>query len=137
MMPSDYVVTADYQGRLKAQAASGDLSLTLDYPKGRGSFTPLELFLVSLAGCSVTSFGFCLNKARVKFENLRVEAKAQRRDEHPTLFTAIDLHFTLKADPKDAPAIDQALKTSEGQVCPVYAMVKPGVPIQTTVRIEK
>lgn len=136
-MPSEYVVTADYQGRLKAQAVSGDLSLTLDYPKGCGSFTPLELFLVSLAGCSVTSFGFCLNKAHVKFENLRVEAKAQRRDEHPTKFTGIDLVFALKVDPKDASAIEQALKTSEEQVCPVYAMVKPGVPIRSSFRIEK
>ena len=86
-MPTEYIVKADHQGQMRVAATSGDLSVLMDYPLGCGALTPLELLLMSLAGCSVTSMAVLLNKTRQPFETLSVEARGQRREEHPTVFT--------------------------------------------------
>jgi putative redox protein len=137
LMPTDYVVKADHQGKMKVGATSGGLSVQMDYPVGCGTMTPLELLLISLAGCSISSMAVLLTRAKQTFDCLSVEVIGQRRDEHPTVFTDIELKFVLRGDALEDSSVEQALKMSEEKICPVWAMLKPGVPIRASYRIEK
>ncbi len=136
-MPTEYIVKADHQGQMRVAATSGDLSVQMDYPLGCGALTPLELLLMSLAGCSVTSMAVLLNKTRQPFETLSVEARGQRREEHPTVFTGIELVFKLKGKGLEPSAVGEAMRMSEEKICPVWAMLRPGVPIRASFVIEK
>jgi putative redox protein len=136
-MPMEYVVHAEHQGGMKANATSGDLSIQMDYPMGSGSFTPLELVLVALAGCSLNSLAVLLLKAKQPVQHLSVTVKGSRREEHPTLFTQMDLDFLIQGEGVESAAVERALKLSEEKICPVWAMLKPGVPIRASYRLEK
>lgn len=136
-MSTEYVVHAEHQGGMQVVGTSGDLSLKMDYPMGSGAFTPLELVLVSLAGCSLTSIAYLLGRSKQPFQHLSVTVKGSRRAEHPTLFTSIDLEFMVRGDGVEAGEIEKALRFSEEKLCPVWAMLKPGVPIHATYRMEK
>ena len=69
------------------------------------------------------------------FTGLTVEARGQRRDEHPTVLTEIAVEFVITGAGTDPGKVAQALKMAEEQLCPVWAMLKGGTPITATFRI--
>ncbi len=119
----------------------GEHEVTIDYPlpgtpgadgelKG---MTPLRLLLASLAGCSGSSVAVLLRRDGEPVERVEVQARGQRRDEHPTVITDIDLAFTVYGD-VDPSRVEHALKLSEAHICPVWAMLKAGTPISSSSR---
>jgi putative redox protein len=90
-------------------------------------FMPMELLLVSLAGCSGHTVMFILKNMKKSVEGLEVKAVGNRREEHPTVFTEIQLHFYLKGETLDAASVERAITVSEKEYCPVWAMLKNNV----------
>ena len=138
-MPSELSVQAVQQGPMEFAITDGEHAVTIDYPlpgtpgadgelKG---MTPLRLLLASLAGCSGSSVAVLLRRDGEPVERVEVQARGQRRDEHPTVITDIDLAFTVYGD-VDPSRVEHALKLSEAQICPVWAMLKAGTPISST-----
>jgi putative redox protein len=119
--------------------SDGEHEVIVDYPLPGGSaagvdlkgMTPLRLLLASLAGCSGSSVAALLRRDGQPVDRVEVQARGRRRDEHPSVITDIDLAFTVfgAVDPK---SVEHALKLSEAQICPVWAMVKPGTPVTST-----
>jgi len=133
-------VTATWKGKL-AFTGKGhlDLSLPIDYipPLGDDNgFMPLEMLLMSLAACSGASVALLLGRAQQKISGLEVRARAERRDEHPTIFTSIHLEFRLAGTAIDRAAVEKTIAVSEERFCPVWAMLKPSVPITTSFVVE-
>lgn len=128
------VTVGDLQGKmqLKGKGHAGH-EVRIDYtpPLGEDNgFTSLELLLVSLASCSGHTVQFILGKMGKKLEKLEVSAVGKRRmDEHPTVLTAIELHYDLQGDSLDAPSVERAIKLSEETYCPVWAMLKNSVAV--------
>lgn len=58
-------------------------------------------------------------------------ARGQRRDEHPTPFTEIDLAFPVRGD-VDPGLVEHAPRLSETQICPVWVMVMAGTPVSSS-----
>jgi putative redox protein len=119
--------------------SDGEHEVTVDYPLPGASaaggdlkgMTPLRLLLASLAGCSGSSVAALLRRDGQPVDRVEVQARGRRRDEHPSVITRIDLAFTVygAVDPE---RVEHALKLSEAQICPVWAMVKPGTPVTST-----
>src|ERR1019366_266933 len=105
--------------------------LQMDYPAAQGaSPTPLEALLASLAPCAANTLHLVLcRKMGVKIESLEVEASAQRRHEHPTILTAINLVYRLRAESLASETVERAIRIAEDQLCPVLAMLRPGTQI--------
>jgi len=107
--------------------------IPIDYfpPLGEDQgFTPLELFLLSLAACSGHTVQFLLGKMGKTVTDLEVSAVGDRRtEEHPTLFTKIALRIRLKGEQLDAPSVEKAIRMAEEKFCPVWAMLKNSVPV--------
>ena len=64
-------------------------------------------------------------------ERVEVTARGQRRDEHPTVITEIDLAFVVHGA-VDPGRVEHALALSEAQICPVWAMLKAGTPVSSS-----
>jgi putative redox protein len=111
-------------------------AVTVDYPlpgaDGElGGMTPLRLLLASLAGCSGSAVAALLRRDGEPADRVEVTARGRRRDEHPTLISEIDLAFVVYGD-VDPARVEHALRLSEAQICPVWAMIKPGTPVSST-----
>jgi putative redox protein len=134
-MPSELTVHAVQQGPMEFMISDGDHEVTIDYPMpggdGRlGGMTPLRLLLASLAGCSGSSVAALLRRDGQPVERVEVEVRGRRRDEHPTVITDIDLAFTVYGA-VDPARVEHALRLSEAQICPVWAMLKSGTPVSS------
>jgi len=135
-MPSELSVHAVQQGPMEFAISDGDNAVTVDYPlpgvdKEMQGMTPLRLLLASLAGCSGSAVGALLRRDGQPVERVEVQARGQRRDEHPTVITDIDLAFTVYGD-VDPARVQHALELSEAQICPVWAMLKAGTPVSSS-----
>ena len=138
-MPSELTVHAVQQGPMEFALSDGEHEVTIDYPlpgsdgdlKG---MTPLRLLLSSLAGCSGSSVAALLRRDGQPVERVEVSARGQRRDEHPTVITTIDLAFTVYGEVEPS-RVEHALRLSEAQICPVWAMLKAGTPVTSSFTI--
>jgi putative redox protein len=137
-MPQELSVRAVRESGLCFTSRTGAHTVCLDYPLGPEAAsgpTPLEMVLTSLAACAGATLALLLERMKQPFTGLAVEARGERRDEHPTVLTEISLDFVITGDDTDPERVAQALKVAEEQLCPVWAMLKPGTPISATFRI--
>jgi putative redox protein len=137
-MPQELSVRAVRESGMCFTASAGEHTVCLDYPltpDATAGPTPLQMLLTSLAVCAGSTLGLVLDRMKHPFSGLVVEARGKRRDEHPTVITEIALEFVITADGIDPDRVAQALKVAEEQLCPVWAMLKPGTPITTSFRI--
>jgi len=133
-MPTELSVHAVHRGGMRIDAAADGRALEMDYPMPGGDgacagLTPLQVLLASLAGCSGNTLALVLARMRQPVEAIEVEARGRRRDEHPTVLTDITLDFAVRGKGVDPAAVARALAAAEDQLCPVWAMLKPGVEI--------
>lgn len=119
---------------------SGGYTVTTDYvpPYGDGqSFTPLQLFLVSLTSCLGGTVQILAKSMKRQLSGLRVSAEGERRQSHPTMFEHIKLHVHVKSADITDNDMRGMLKKAEGTLCPVAAMIKATVLLETTFEIER
>ena len=138
-MPTELVIHADYQGGMKLTAGDGEHTVTIDYPLEPGQpvdgLTPLKLLLVSVAGCIGSTVPLLLARSGQPLRGLEITARGQRRDEHPSVLTRIDVELVLHGD-LDAALVEHCVTLADEKLCPVWAMLRPATPISTTYRIE-
>lgn len=133
-MRTDLSVRARHLGEMRVDVDLRGHLLPMDYPAAEGrEATPLEVLLASLAACAANTLSLVLcRKMGAKIASLEVEARAQRREEHPTILTHIELVYHLRGDSLAPESIDRALRIAEDQLCPVLAMLRPGTDITSS-----
>jgi uncharacterized OsmC-like protein len=133
-MRTDLCVRAVHQGEMRVDVHVREHVLAMDYPAEAGrNPSPLELLMASLAGCAANTLNLVLSKKMgVRIDSLQVEARAERRAEHPTVLADIELLYRLGGEPLDAQTVDRAVRVAEDQLCPVLAMLQPGTRIRST-----
>jgi len=130
-MHTDLRVRTVHQGGMRVDAQVREHVLRMDYPAEEGRYpTPLEVLLASLAGCAATTLRLVLAKFGTRVDGLEVEVRAERRAEHPTVLTEIELTYQLtSSEPLERQTVDRAVRVAEDQLCPVLAMLRPGTRI--------
>ncbi|MBI6871813.1 OsmC family protein [Clostridium aciditolerans] len=139
-MSNNLTVTADLiNDKVKFSGLSRDNhEVIIDYvhPIGNGEgYTPLELFLISLATCSGMTLTLLLRKMHKDVSELKVIASGERRATYPTYFKSIQLSFELASKDVQPHDIEKALKLSEESLCPIWNMVKNNVDISSEYNI--
>ncbi|HPU85823.1 MAG TPA: OsmC family protein [Candidatus Latescibacteria bacterium] len=133
------VTVGGLKGKMQLTAKGHtDHELTIDYfpPMGEDTgFTPLELVLAGLAGCSAHTIMFLLGKAGKKVDDIHVEAVGQRREEHPTMITHVELRISVKGQGLEKPIVERVIQAAEEKFCPVWAMLKTTVKITWTCEV--
>ena len=89
-----------------------------------GGFNPKALLLSGLAACSAIDVVDILEKMRVPFANLDVEAEAEQTDEHPRVFKTIHLTYRIKTEEEYRDKLKKAIDLSLEKYCGVAAMLK-------------
>jgi putative redox protein len=110
-----------------------DLASTLD--EGGQGPTPMELLAVSLGGCTAMDVVSILKKMREPLQELRVEVRGEKADEHPRRFLSLEIVYHFKGE-LDEKKVRRAVELSETRYCSVEATLRPALPITSRVVIE-
>jgi putative redox protein len=108
------------------------LELVMGSPNG---FSPMELLLIGLAGCTGMDVASILEKKRQPLHAMKVITRGLRRDENPRVYTEIEVEFLLYGRNLDAKAVEQAIALSQNKYCSVSAMLGPTAPLHTSYKI--
>lgn len=116
-------------------SAQEEQHISLDGARENG-VSPKALLLSGLAGCSGVDVVDILEKMRVPFTGLVIDAEADQTEEHPRVFTGISLTYRLQTDPANEPKVRKAIELSLEKYCGVAAMLRKNSPIDYTLVIE-
>ena len=109
-------------------------TVAIDYSSPLGEdngFTPIELLMISLAGCSIHTIQYILGKSGIKVDDINVIVTGQRRmNEHPTILVRMELEYQIRGNNLSASAFEKAIKEAEERICPVWAMLDEGIEIE-------
>lgn len=131
-------VTLDQRMSFTGTADSGfSVALGTDPTVGGDDdgFRPMELMLLSLAGCTAMDVISILRKKRQTVTDFRVEVNAERAQDHPKVFTDIHVHYVVHGQGVDPSAVERSIELSETKYCPAQAMLVRAVPIKHTYEI--
>ena len=104
--------------------------------KGEG-YSPTELILFGLAGCTGIDVVRILKKQRQKLTELEIEVKSHQVDKgHPRPFYAIEIKYIARGEDLDENRLVQAIELSEGKYCTVSQTLKEQVEVSTSYEIE-
>ncbi len=137
-MPAQVTVKLEHLEAMKFNAELPDsrsieLNSTTDKEH---AFSPMELFLVALAGCTAMDVQWIMDRQRQKIEKLEVQVQGTRRDEDPRYYETIDLSYTFAGPNIRSDAVERAVRLSQEKYCSVRAMLNDNVKVKTTYKIE-
>jgi putative redox protein len=99
------------------------------------AFTPMELFLVALAGCTAMDVQWILEKQRQKVERLEVSVRGVRREEDSTYYEKIYLEYSVRGESIRKDEVERAIRLSQEKYCSAKAMIKETVKTHITYTI--
>ena len=115
--------------------------VVIDYfpPFGDGEgYTPLELLLFSFASCVSSTLAILLRgKMRRNVSSIKATAKGKVREEHPKAISEIHLELCIYSEDTEESDVNKSLAALEDKICPVWAMLKGNVEIETEYTICK
>jgi putative redox protein len=107
----------------------------LDYGGDSDGFSPMELILVGLAGCTGMDVASILQKKRQDITEFEIRVLAERALDHPRVFTTICLEFVVVGNNVDPIAVERAVQLSETKYCSAQAMLGQVVKISHKITI--
>lgn len=114
----DHQFQSEHEGNL--------IAVDGDKKSGHG---PKALLLSGLAGCSGIDVVDILEKMRVEFSDLSIDVTAGQTEDHPKVFTGVDITYRIKTDPENTGKVKKAIELSLDKYCGVAAMLKKNSPV--------
>lgn len=97
---------------------------------------PMELVLVALGGCTGMDVVSILRKKRVKFDKFEIKINAERAEEHPRIYTKIEVEYLIYGEEISPKDIEHAIELSQSKYCSVSAILKKsGAEVNYTYKI--
>lgn len=124
------VIDLDWKGGLVFEGTGGASGMVLD-SAGVAGPSPVQALAYALAGCMAMDVASILAKARLEVRGIRVHAEAQRSQEHPRRFVAVELRFSVAGDvPEDR--LERAIALSREKYCSVWHSMRQDLPFTTS-----
>ncbi|HHV79879.1 MAG TPA: OsmC family protein [Firmicutes bacterium] len=82
-------------------------------------FRPMQLLLAALGGCTGIDAVSIMEKQRINIEAIKIRITGERAQEHPKVFTNINLHFDITAKGGSPEQVRRALQLSRDKYCSV------------------
>lgn len=111
-----------YVVHLDSKAPEGEVS--------RGA-SPMELLMISLAGCTAMDVVSILRKKRQNLTGFEIRIHGDRRTEHPRVFTDFELEYVVRGVDIDAEAVERSIQLSTENYCSAHAMLEKAASIRT------
>ena len=129
--------TAEWNGDLHFDALAGSgHTVRMDGEGNVSGFSPMELVLLALAGCTGMDVISILRKKRQNVTRMSVSVTGVQQDEHPKVYKSIEVEFVVRGQGIDPAAVDRAIVLSQNKYCPVSAMLGGAPLVRCTYRIE-
>ncbi|HEU5349800.1 MAG TPA: OsmC family protein [Ktedonobacterales bacterium] len=128
-MASEKFATARFEGGMKfvARVGSGH-ELKMDTSVADGGedtgFSPMELPLVALLGCSGMDVVSILRKMRQDVTNYEISAHGVRAETHPKAFVTIEVEHVVTGIGLAADSVRRAVELSATRYCSVGGMLQ-------------
>jgi putative redox protein len=97
--------------------------------------SPMELLLLGLAGCTGVDIVHILGKKRITPDRFEVRVRGKRADDHPRVYTEIEIEYLLWADDLNPKAVEQAIQLSEDKYCSASTMLSKTARIRSSYHI--
>ncbi|MDI3281389.1 MAG: OsmC family protein [Bacillota bacterium] len=86
--------------------------------------TPMELVLMALGGCSGMDVVSILRKKRVTVDAFEIRLKAQRAQEHPKVFTEVEMEYVFTGRDLRLKDLEDAVRLSQEKYCSVAGVLR-------------
>jgi putative redox protein len=98
---------------------------------------PHRLLLLALAGCTAMDVISILRKKRQQVSGLNVEVHGRRADQHPKVYTQIEVLYRVRGNHVDPQAVERSIELSKTRYCPVIATLGKLAEVTTRYEIEE
>ena len=98
-------------------------------------FRPLELMVVSLAGCTAMDVISILTKKKQEVTAFNVNVHAKQAEEFPKVFTRAVITYQVTGVAVDEVAVLRAIELTATKYCPAQAMLGKVVPMELVYEI--
>jgi putative redox protein len=103
-------------------------SIVMDAPTasgGEGSgFTPIQLLLAALGGCTGIDVVHILRKQRQQISSLEVKVSGKRVADPPRVYNEVHVEYRISGMNIDERAVQRAIRLSEDTYCSAGAMLR-------------
>ncbi len=99
--------------------------------------SPMQLLLMSLAGCTAMDVISILQKKRQAVTSFEVNVVGDRASDHPKYYEDIDLEFVVRGRNVNPQAVERAIELSETRYCSATANLRGKSNIFTRYRVEE
>jgi len=115
-------------------------SIVIDASKqvgGEGSgFSPLQLLLAALGGCTGIDIVDIMRKQRQLLDDLDIVVSGERAEEPPRVYSTIHVEYRVKGKGIKEKAVQRAIRLSEDKYCSVGAMLKAKAKVTSSYTIQ-
>ena len=125
--------TTSWKSGLAFKSSQNNAEIEIDANTG---FSPKALLLAGLAGCSGVDVVDILEKMRVPFASLMIDAEAEQTEEHPRVFKDINLTYTIITEEDNRDKVIKAIDLSLQKYCGVAAMLKKNSAVNYTLNLK-
>ena len=100
-----------------------------------GASRPMEMVLFGLGGCTAVDVEVILKKMRVPVENIEIDIDSERADNHPKVYTKINMTYHFYGKNLPLKKLEKAVKLSKDSYCSVSAMLASTAEITASIEI--
>ena len=115
-------------------------SIVMDASKQGGGeglgFSPLQLLLAALGGCTGIDIVDILRKQRQLVEGLEIVVSGERAQDYPRFYGKIHVEYRVKGKDIREKAIKRAIQLSEDKYCSVGAMLRAKAEVKSSYTIQ-
>lgn len=116
-------------------------SIVMDASKqygGEGSgFSPLQLLLAALGGCTGIDVVDIMRKQRQHLDDLEIVVSGERVKEPPRIYKKIHVDYRVKGKDVKEKAVKRAIQLSEDKYCSVGAMLRARAEVSSNYSIQQ
>lgn len=98
-------------------------------------FSPMELLLAGLAGCTGIDVVDILRKKRQEPQAFEIQVRGRRADDHPRVYTRIEVTYLLWGENLTDSGVEHAIQLSESKYCSATAMLGAVAELKSRYRI--
>jgi putative redox protein len=91
--------------------------------------TPMELLMISLAGCMAIDVVLILGKMRAGLKSVTARVEGTRAEGEPRRFTKLNLHFDIGGSQIAPAQIERALALSKEKYCSVFHSLRTDIEV--------
>ena len=120
---------------LRFRADMDTVSIVLDSTPGHTDSNPMQALLAAVGGCSGMDVISILRKKRQQVTGYEIEVVAERAEQHPRVYTRIEVIHRVRGRDLSAVAIEEAIRLSDTKYCSIHAMLEPKVALSSRFEI--